>query len=101
MLRSLKVRQVVMAEDSFAHSVAECATSDGMVSRAFHPILGTTLFDYVTPICLAVRQSDSKAAEYVQPHAFKIFRTCQSLHGFQVGGTHSSAHFSLDSFNCN
>jgi hypothetical protein len=29
-------------------------------------------FDYVRPICLAVLQSDNKAAEHVQTHAFKI-----------------------------
>lgn len=56
-------------------------------------------FDYVRPICLAVLQSENKAAEYVQTHAFKILRTCQSLHGLQSGAVCSSPHSSLDSCN--
>jgi len=59
------------------------------------------LFDYFRPICLAVLQSDNKATEYVQTHAFKILRTCQSLHGFQSGAVCNSPHFSLDSCNYN
>lgn len=59
------------------------------------------LFDYVRPICLAVLQSDNKAAEYVQTHAFKILRKCQSLHGVQSRAVPNSPHFSLDSYNYN